>query len=205
MENNSVRKNIITGSIELFMKYGAKSVTMNDIAGHLGISKKTIYQNFQDKEEIISLATDVYFENKLKILKEAERNSKNAVELLYNLTVKLKNRISATDLVVINDLKKYHREIWQKFKAKKHEVVFVSLLKCLKSGISEGLFRKDINPEILANLHIGEFELLCNEDFFPKDRYVISEIQEQIFDHFIHGILSEKGFAFLATYKQTTA
>ncbi len=206
MENsNTVKDNIIGGAIELFMKFGAKSVTMSDIAKHLGISKKTIYQNFQDKEEIISVATDVYFDNKLEMMKEAEKNASNAVEFLYNLTVSLKNRIRSSDLVVLNDLKKYHKEVWQKFKKKKHEVVFCSLLKCLKNGISEGLFRKDIDPGIMANLHIGQFELSCNEDFFPKEKYTITEVHEQIFDHFIHGILSEEGFAIFETYKQKTA
>lgn len=202
--NNTVRENIIAGAIELFMKFGARSVTMNDIASHLGISKKTIYQNFRDKKEIISLATDAYFDGRMAMVIDVEQRSSNAVEFLYNLNVDLKSRIRNTDMVVLNDLKKFYKEIWQKFKEKKHEVVFCSILKCLKSGISEGLFRENMNPEILACLHIGQFELACNEDYFPKEKFDIAEIHEQIFDHFIHGILSEKGMGMLETYNQKT-
>jgi len=197
-----VKGKIISESVGLFTKYGVRSVTMDDIARHLGMSKKTIYQHFKDKEEIILLTTELYFENELKVMQDLENKSGNAVEHLHNLTVCLRERLRNTNVSVLFDLKKYYVHAWEKYKKYKHDIIFTSVLKNLKQGISEGLFRKDINPEILAYLRIGEIEQSFNKEYFPDDQFTLIEIHEQIFEHFIRGILSEKGFKLFETYKQ---
>ena len=103
---------------------------------------------------------------------------------------------------VFFDLKKYYQKAFEKYKSYKHDVIFNSVLKNLRRGIEEGLFRSDINPEILAYLRIGEIELSFNKEYFPEDKFTLVEIHEQLFDHFTYGILSEKGFKLFETYKQ---
>jgi AcrR family transcriptional regulator len=204
MEKDLVRDKIILESIELFMNYGIRSVTMDDIAKHLGMSKKTIYRHFKDKEEIILQSTQLYFENEIKLVRELENNTENAVEHLYKLTVCLRERLKNINGSVLFDLKKYYSTAWDMYKKHKHDVIFNSVYNNLKRGISEGFFRKDIQPEILAYLRIGEIELSFNKDFFPEEKFSLSDIHEQLFDHYTHGILSEKGFKLLETYKQKT-
>lgn len=204
MDKNKVKEKIIVESIVLFTKFGVRSVTMDDIAKNLGISKKTIYQHFKDKEEIILSTTQLYFENELKVMMELENNYKNAVDHLHNLTVCLRERLRNTNMSVLFDLKKYYASAWELYKKYKHDIIFNSVLNNLKKGISEGLFREDINPEILAYLRIGEIEQSFNNDNFPVDSFSLVEIHDQIFEHFIRGILSEKGFKLFETYKQKT-
>ena len=204
MENDLIKEKIISESIELFMKYGLRSVTMDDIAKHLGISKKTIYQHFKDKEEIILLSTSIYFEKEQKDMEEIENGTENAVEHLYNLSVCLRERLRNINSSILYDLKKYYKSAWDNYKNHKHNVIFNSVFNNLKRGMAEGLFRSDINPEILAYLRIGEIELTFNQGYFPEEKFTVVEIQEQIFEHFTHGILSEKGFKLLETYKQKT-
>ena len=202
MGNNSVKEKIISESIDLFMNYGVRSVTMDEIAKHLGISKKTIYQHFKDKEEIIIQSTALYFEKEHQVMDEIENGAENAVEHLFNLTICLRDRIKNTNTSVFFDLKKYYQKAFEKYKSYKHDVIFNSVLKNLRRGIEEGLFRSDINPEILAYLRIGEIELSFNKEYFPEDKFTLVEIHEQLFDHFTYGILSEKGFKLFETYKQ---
>jgi len=202
MGNNSVKEKIISESIDLFMNYGVRSVTMDEIAKHLGISKKTIYQHFKDKEEIIIQSTALYFEKEHEVMDEIENGAENAVEHLFNLTICLRDRIKNTNTSVFFDLKKYYQKAFEKYKSYKHDVIFNSVLKNLRRGIEEGLFRSDINPEILAYLRIGEIELSFNKEYFPEDKFTLVEIHEQLFDHFTYGILSEKGFKLFETYKQ---
>jgi len=202
MEKDNVRDKIIFESIELFMNYGIRSVTMDDIAKHLGISKKTIYQHFKDKEEIILCSTQLYFENEIKVVNELEKDCENAVDHLNKLTVCLRDRLKNTNSSVMFDLKKYYSKAWDLYKKHKHDVIFNSVLNNLKRGMAEGLFRMDINPEILAYLRIGEIELSFNKEYFPEDKFTLAEIHGQLFDHFTHGILSEEGFKLLETYKQ---
>jgi AcrR family transcriptional regulator len=202
MGNDSVKEKIISESIDLFMNYGVRSVTMDEIAKHLGISKKTIYQHFKDKEEIIIQSTALYFEREHAVMDQIEYGAENAVEHLYNLTICLRDRIKNTNTNVLFDLKKYYQTAFEKYKLYKHDVIFNSVLKNIKRGIEEGLFRSDINPEILAYLRIGEIELSFNREYFPDDKYTLVEIHEQLFEHFTYGILSEKGFKLFETYKQ---
>ncbi len=202
MENNSVKEKILSESIQLFMNYGVRSVTMDEIAKHLGISKKTIYQHFKEKEEIIMEATALYFDKEHKVMEEIELRAKNAVEQLYYLTICLRERMKNTNTSVLFDLKKYYQKAWEKYKNYKHEVIFNSVLRNLKRGIEEGLFRNDINPEILAYLRIGEIELSFNKEYFPEEKFTLVEIHEQLFEHFTYGILSVKGLKLFETYKQ---
>ena len=201
-ENKKLKEKIIAESIDLFMKYGLRSVTMDDIAKHLGISKKTIYQHFKDKEEIIILATSMHFANELKVMQEIEKDAENAVEHLYYLTNCLRDRTRNTNSNLLFDLKKYYKQAWNNYLKYKHDIIFNSVLRNLKRGIEEGLFRSDINPDILAYLRIGQIELSFNKDYFPDDKYTLGEIHEQLMEHFTYGILSEKGFKLLETYKQ---
>lgn len=202
MNKDIVKENIISEAINLFMKNGLRSVTMDDIAKHLGISKKTIYQHFKDKEEIIIQSTSVVFDLENKMMEEIENGSENAVEELYKLTLCLRERIKNTSTTALYDMKKYYQKAWTKYKDFKHDVIYNSVIKNLKRGMEEGLFRSDINPEVLAQLRIEEIELSFNKDVFPEDKFSLVEVHEQLFEHFTYGILSEKGFTLFETYKQ---
>jgi AcrR family transcriptional regulator len=202
MESDQVKDKIIKESIALFLNYGIRSVTMDDIARHLGMSKKTIYHHFKDKEEMILLASSWYFENEHKTMEAVEKESENAVDHLYKLTGCLRDQLGNTNTSVLYDLKKYYKRAWENYLKYKYEVIFKSVIRNLERGISEGLFRDDINPEILAYLRIGSIEMSFNPELFPEDKFSLVEIHEQIFNNFTYGILSEKGVKLFETYKQ---
>lgn len=202
MEIETTKEKIVIEAIGLFMDYGVKSVTMDDISRHLGISKKTIYQLFKDKEEIIMQSTEYYFRQEMQVMEEIAENAENAVEHLYKLTVCLRERIGKTSRVALYDLKKYYVNAWNQYKSFRHDVIFKSVLQNIHRGMKEGLFRQDINPGILAQLRIGEIELSFNKEFFPDEKYNIVEVHQQLFDHFTYGILSDKRLKLFETYKQ---
>ena len=202
MEAGSIKEKILAESISLFMEYGLRSVTMDDIAKHLGMSKKTIYQNFKDKEDIIVQATTKYFQAEHKLVDEIAGGADNAVDELYRLTVYIREQMKNTNTSVLYDLQKYYQRAWNDYKAFKHNVIYDSVIRNLNRGISEGYFRRDINPEILAHLRVGEIELSFNKNYFPNNKFTLVEVHEQLFEHFTYGILSEKGFKLFETYKQ---
>ena len=202
MSKDLIKEKIIAESIDLFMTYGLKSVTMDDIAKHLGMSKKTIYQHFKDKEDIIIQATNEVFNAENRMMCAIEDEAENAVEQLYKLTIQLRETIKSTSTTALYDMKKYYPRAWEKYKDYKHNVIYNSVIDNLKRGIKEGLFRSNINPEILAQLRIGEIELSFDKEFFPKDEFSLVEIHDQLFEHFTFGILSEEGIRLFETYKQ---
>jgi len=202
MSKDLTKEKIISESIHLFMTYGLRSVTMDDIAKHLSMSKKTIYQHFNDKEDIVIQATNEVFKAENKLMCEIEDGAENAVEQLYKLTIKLRETIKNTSTTALYDMKKYYPRAWEKYKDYKHNVIYNSVIDNLKRGIREGLFRENINPEILAQLRIGEIELSFNKEFFPEDEFSLVEIHDQLFEHFTYGILSKEGVKLFETYKQ---
>jgi AcrR family transcriptional regulator len=204
MARKEIRDKIIEESALLFIRYGIKSVTMDDIARHLSISKKTIYQFFTDREEIILSATKLYLKRETEELQEVERNAENAIDQLHKLSICMREKIRNLNQRLLFDLEKYHDSAWQEFLKYKRETVFDSLIRIMNKGIKEGYFRSDIQPEILARLRVEQIELSFRDDVFPSKEFKLSDIHEQLYDHFVHGILTEKGLQLLKEYQANT-
>ncbi len=191
---------IIQEASILFMKYGIKSVTMDDISRSLGISKKTVYQYFHDKNEIVNKVAKAYLENERRNFEEVQINAENAIDKLYRHSLFLRKSFEKMNSVVIFDLKKYHKDAWQLFQAYKKNIFSKSMIETLKEGIDQGYFRGNIDPEILITFRFEILEMVADGNIFPPDKYDFRQVQIQLFDHFIHGILTEKGNILMNNY-----
>lgn len=203
MENKStaVREEIINTSIGLFTKYGIRSVTMDDIAKELGISKKTIYQHFTDKDEIISIATQRYVQEECGKMIDICRTAGNAVEHLHLISEGLKETFKNMNPAVLYDLKKYHKKAWNIFLDYKENKIYSAMEENLRNGVRDGFFRKEINIKILTILRLAEIEMTFDKESFPHDEFSLVDIHTQLLDHFAYGILTDKGLKLLETYK----
>lgn len=202
MEN--IAEKIIESAEGLFLKYGIKSVTMDDIAKDLAISKKTIYQFFKDKTEIVVKVARKHMEREKQQIEEIHSQSANIIEELIMMTRCMKENHMKTNPSVFIDLRKYYKKGWQVYLEYKNKVFYKSILSSLKQGIKEGVFRPDINVEILANMRLELIQLSFNDDIFPRDRFNFTEVHQQLSEHFIYGILTIKGKELLENqlYKQ---
>jgi len=201
MQDN-ISDQIIQEATSLFLKYGIKSVTMDDISRSMSISKKTVYQYFRDKNEIVGKVAKVHLENERKHFEEAQASAGNAIEKLYKHSLFLRRSFDKMNPVVIYDLKKYYRDAWALFAQYKKEIFSKSMVDTLREGIEQGYFRENIDPEILVALRFEILEMIAEGNIFPQDKYDFREVQFQLFDHFIHGILTGKGLALLKKYHQ---
>lgn len=174
---------------------------MDDIASELGISKKTIYQHFKDKDEIVSIATRRRVEAECDKMEAVHKNAKNAVEHLYLLSLSMREAFSNMNSSALYDLKKYHKNAWNIFLDYKQNVIYNEIVETLQNGIKEGYFRQEINISILAKLRLAEIQMSFDSDWFANDEYSIVEVQTQLLEHFTYGILTEKGLELLKTYK----
>lgn len=166
---------------------------MDEIAKELGISKKTIYENFKDKDEIVKTVLEHYLVKDKEQWEYYEKQSVNAIEHLSNISRCLRRNVKEVNPTILFDLRKFHTDAWKIFVKFKHEFIFNSIVRNLKQGISEGYFRKDIIPEILATLRIEQIQQSMDSELFPDGQYSLEEIHNQFFDHFVHGLLTEKG------------
>jgi TetR/AcrR family transcriptional regulator, cholesterol catabolism regulator len=196
-----LKEHILATAYRLFMTYGIRSITMDDLSKELSVSKKTIYQHFKDKDEIVYITTNMALKHEQKYVDEIQQQAQNAIDELMLMTKFMREHISKINPSVLFDIKKYYREAWQLYLTFKEEVFINAVRNSLKRGIEEGYFRPAINVDILAALRLEMIQLCFDDSVFPGTRFEFKEVQMQIFDHFIHGILTPKG---LEAFQQQT-
>ena len=203
MEESDVRKKILKGAESLFMKYGVRSISMDDIARHLSVSKKTLYQHFEDKEDIVTMASQSHVEGMSQQFEEIRLSSKNSIDELAKISVFLKQNTEEINPSLLFDLRKYHPRAWAVWLNHKNKFVRDSVVRNLKQGIEEGYFRTEINMEVIATIRLELVQLPFDEEVFPPSQFKLAEVQIQIFDHFVYGLLTEKGRKLYQKYKET--
>ncbi len=197
-----VKDRILKGAEELFMQYGFRSISMDDIAKHLSISKKTIYQFFEDKDEIVYLVAKGHFEKEEQTCNmDVFESAENPLDELMRVSKFIKTNAVNINPAIIFDLQKYHPRAWEIFKEFKQGFILKHILRNLNKGIEEGLYRKDIDVDILARLRLEEIQLGFDTSIFPPARFTLYDTQHQLLEHFIRGIVTERGLALLDQYK----
>jgi len=191
-----IRERILSTAEKLFRKFGIRSVTMDEIASELGISKKTIYQNFEDKDSIVH---EIARTNMICDVEESERiykESANPIEQVFRETTLLRKQAATINPAVFYDLKKYHPKTWQLFLEYNKVNFLESIRKNLKDGVTQGFYRTEINIEVLARLRMEEVEFAFNQDVFPIEKFNQIEVHTTFIDHFLRGIMTSKGIEY---------
>jgi TetR/AcrR family transcriptional regulator, cholesterol catabolism regulator len=195
---------ILKGAEELFFKYGIKSITMDDIAKHLGISKKTIYQFYSDKNEVVETLMSSLTKTNECVFQKIANDSANVIEEVFEMMKHMGTIFSQMNPNLFYDLQKYHPNSWKHFKQFKEEFIERMVENSVKRGIEQGLVRADINTKIVARLRMESVEMGFNPQVFPPDRFKIIDVQLALLDHFLHGICTLKGHKLINKYKQVT-
>ena len=182
------------------MRYSIKSITMDDIARHLSISKKTIYQYFKDKNDLVLQVTSNHLKEEKLEIQSIKSTTTNAIETLIEESMWLRRNITDMNPSLLYDLQKYHHQAWELYLESKEMVYIRSLVETLVKGISEGYFRKDIDPEILAVLRVEQIQMSLENLIYPRSRFEFKDVQTQLFNHFLNGLVSEKGRKLLKKY-----
>lgn len=196
-----VKDRIINGADDLFLRYGIKSITMDDIASHLSISKKTIYQHFKDKDELVIEVTSVHMQKEQDDIDAITAASSNAIDELMGISKYIRKNMEKMNQSVIFDLQKYHPKAFLKFTEHKdcciRDTVVVNMIK----GKEQGYFRADINENILAKLRMEQVQMAFDMQIFPPTEYNLADVQMEFFLHFVMGIVTPKGLELLERYK----
>jgi AcrR family transcriptional regulator len=203
MSNGQIDR-IVTGGEDLFLQAGIKAVTMDDIAKHLGMSKKTIYHFFNDKNELVmALVKKKIAEDEIQIAEIIEKSA-NVIEEMINMMKCSEEIFSRINPIVVHDLQKYHPEAWGEFQKFKADVLVKTLEELLSKGIKQGFVRPDVDVRILANMRVNQVEMGFNASIFPVAHYNTWKVQYQLLEHFNYGICTLKGHKLLDQYKETT-
>ncbi|PGH41187.1 MAG: hypothetical protein CRN43_00715 [Candidatus Nephrothrix sp. EaCA] len=188
-----MHEKIIGGASELIMKYGVHSVSMDEISRHLSVSKKTLYQHFKDKEELLLQISLEYLKTIKQHFAEASEKATNAIEETALMLACCRKQKQEFNSAAIFDIKKYYPKVYALWKDFHYHYVREYIIRIIKNGIKEGLFRPEVNSEIMSLMHILCVEAACDGAAFADTKQSMAEIREQLFDHYLLGLCSDKG------------
>ncbi len=199
-ENATMQDRILETARELFFRNGIKSVTMDDIAAEQGISKKTIYQYYNDKNALVLALTRVQTKCQHSDMCQIRESSQDAIHELLESMKYMAHIFSRINPGMFYDLKKYHPQAWNQFRSFKEKDLAGFIEENFRKGIKQGLYRKDLKLKILARLRLEEIELALDPKAFPPDQFNIVEVQVTIMEHFLQGVVTLKGHKLLNKY-----
>jgi AcrR family transcriptional regulator len=190
---------LIEGAMSIFMRYGIKSVNMDDVARQLGVSKKTLYLYFNDKEDLLSRVVNCHCKREDESITNIHAKKLTAIEEMFEIMHWVIGILSNIHPSVQYDMEKYHPELAVSMKANRGRVVMGSMLSNLKKGQKEGTYRKDFDAEVITRIYLSRMDAFLDPNLFPFDRYKPVDVYKELFQYHIRGIASAKGIEQLET------
>ena len=192
-----MREKIIHKSSELFLNLGFKSVTMDDIANAMGISKKTIYVHFSNKTKLVEAVTFHLFDTICDGIDDICENASNPIEELYSIKMFVMQHLKNEKTSPQFQLKKYYPIIHDALKAKQFEKMHESVSESLENGINTGLFRSNIDVEFISRLYFNGMTGVKDEVIFPRNKFNMEYLMESFLEYHLRAIVTNKGFEIL--------
>ena len=184
------------------MRYGLRSVSMDDIANSLGISKKTIYQFFADKNELVDAVLEETLSDNKQNCDKNRSDSSNAVEEIF-LSIDIVEQIFRNmHPSVIYDMQKYHPQAFSRFLKHKNDYLYNIISKNLERGIKEELYRPEIDIEILSRFRVESILMIFNPEFYLSQKHNLAEVEQKLIEHYLFGIASLKGHKVILKFQQ---
>ena len=177
----------------LYLKFGIKSVTMDDVASEFGISKKTLYQYFRDKADLVTQVIDFYLKNPMFCLNDNQKG--NAIDQYFILREHIIHVLKYFHNNIEFDLKKQYPKLYGKVHRMKRERIFSNTVENIKNGIESGLYRPEIDAEIIAKLQVGRmlFTLNPENEIFTESEIATIELFDKIMEYYMYSICTQEG------------
>lgn len=187
-----LRENIMEVATALFRQLGVRTVTMDDIAHQAGVSKKTIYQIFEDKEALVYEAFSAFLEKEEEVLRKIIGEENDVIQHFVRISKFMKEQYADMNPLILNEIRRYYPKSWKRFEGFKNGLALKTFVDVLERGKVAGYFREEIDAEILAMLRLEQ--IVFDFRSLPSaSQFDMVKLQLELVDHFIHGILTDKG------------
>lgn len=193
---------ILKTAHDLFMQYGIRTISMDDIAQKLGVSKKTIYQYYKDKDELVEEVVKQEIGHNQQACEKDRSVAKNAIHEIFmsmDMVVEMFSRMNPS---VLHDLQKYHPGAFRIFLKHKNDYLYNIIHQNMLRGIEEGLYRKDLHITVLSHFRVDSMLLPFNPEFMSKVKAGMVETEEQLILLYLFGLASPKGYKLINKYQQ---
>lgn len=196
------RERILGKAHELFNRFGFRRVTMDEIATKTGMSKKTIYQSFANKDEIVDAVVELLLHKSSLTCEQNAVNAENAVhEIFLNIDM-VQELMLEMNPAIYEEMEKYFPAVFSKFFQYKHKYIFQQVQRNLEKGIEEGLFRSELNVDVITKFRVETMFIPFNQDIFPYGKYNLAQVEIETLELYLYGISTPEGQKLIKKYKQ---
>nr|MBS0037027.1 TetR/AcrR family transcriptional regulator [Saprospiraceae bacterium] len=189
-----MRESILSHARQVFFKRGVRSVTMDELCGQLGISKKTLYQHFANKEELIGEVVRGFMAENTQIIKELITGAPHAIEGFFNTSTHVYTIMSRISPVMVYEVKKYYPTIWEELQTFKRLSIQDMATENLRRGVEEGLYRRDIDVDLVMRFYLAILLNMNDEELFPETLVNPAKIYGTFIKYHIRSIATSKGY-----------
>ena len=195
------KERILVKAHELFNRYGIRSVSMDDISVQLGMSKKTLYQYYVDKDELVNAVfEEVFSVNKAQCL-ECRAQGENVIHEVFLSFDRVQDMLTNMNPAVLYDMKKYHPGAFKKFQDFQNNFLYKMIRENNQRVIEEDLYRPDNDVQIKTRYRLHSIKLSFDPEVFPSNKPHIVQIEQQLMEHFLFGLATVKGQKLIQKYK----
>jgi AcrR family transcriptional regulator len=199
-----LKDKILAVAFDMFRKRGIRSVSMDDIAQEMAISKKTIYKWYENKDAIVYAALETHLNLMQTGCNECASHGANAIDELFKTMAMTREMLTNINPSIFYDLQKFHPASWQLFQQHKSSFILGMIVKNMERGIAEGLYRPDLDMPVLSRLRLYQIDMAFNMDMFPPSQFEPQRVQMACLEHFMLGIATLKGHKLINRYKHVT-
>lgn len=203
MKSIDLEKSIVVTSTELFLTLGFKSVTMDDIAEEMKISKKTIYTFFVNKEALVQSVVFSMYSYITINLKQIREKANNPISELYEVKMFIMHQLKGEKTSPQHQLRKYYPNIHNELQKKQFDFMTKSVKKSLTKGLEMKLFRPSIDIDFISRMYFNGMVGIKNVDMFPTEKYSPEQLMENYLDYHLRAIVTEDGMKLLSSYIKT--
>lgn len=203
MKSIDLEKSIVVTSTELFLTLGFKSVTMDDIAEEMKISKKTIYTFFANKEALVQSVVFSMYSYITTNLTQIREKASNPISELYEVKMFIMHQLKGEKTSPQHQLRKYYPNIHKELQKKQFDFMTKSVKKSLTKGVEMKLFRSSIDIDFISRMYFNGMVGIKNVDMFPIEKYSPEQLMENYLDYHLRAIVTDNGMKLLSSYIKT--
>jgi TetR/AcrR family transcriptional regulator, cholesterol catabolism regulator len=195
------KQRIIEEASQMFRTYGIRSVTMDMLASRMGISKRTIYEVFRDKDELLHGVLKWMTGRQQELMAKLFSESGNIIEAIFKMLKLMSDHFSKMSPAFQLDVRRHHQDILKQIGERNELPYYASNSEILKRGIAEGVFRKDIDVEITNKCLLEVVKMSYDEDVFPPDAFLNKDVIKNFYINYLRGISTPKGLELIEYYQ----
>lgn len=199
---DTMQTKILLKARDLMLQSGLRQVTMDDLAHQLGISKKTIYQYYKDKVDLVKAVVNLELKDHELTCKDCKSKAENAIHEMFLLMENMKAMTQTMNPNSMMELEKHFSDAFDMIKNHKDEFLFSLIKQNLMKGIEEGCYRKDLDIDIISKFRLETVFIPFNLRLFPLNKFNSIEVHTQLMEHFVYGLMTVKGHELMDQYKK---